>query len=380
MKEDDRIGVYVHIPFCRSKCFYCGFYSVASSTLKEAYINALCREIDLRRDYAPARNAETLYLGGGTPSFLSLDDLGRIVDKLESVYHFDKSAERTIEMNPEDASPDKLKGLRQLGFNRLSLGVQSFNDRILKQINRSHSVQQAVNAVELAAECGFSNIGIDLIIGLPGCLPGDLEQDLNRIEKLPVSHVSVYILSIDSNSVFQKQLEKGLLKEESDDALADRYQFVSDRLKEMGFDHYEISNFSRDGKYSVHNTNYWQQKVYIGFGPSAHSFDLNSRQWNVSNLKYYIESLNNESLNFEREELSILDKYNEYIMTGLRTRWGIDLTLLENTYGLYWRQVCSRLPFYIQNGWVEVTSSRVIRLTEKGWLVSDRIFTDLFVV
>lgn len=373
------MGIYVHIPFCRSKCFYCGFYSVASTVLKDAYVDALCREIELRADYLPDRRSETLYFGGGTPSFLEISDLEKIIAKLTTTYQFTPDAEWTIELNPEDMTIEKLTGIKSLGFNRLSVGVQSFSDDVLKQINRTHSAEQAVNAVKLAQSLGFDNIGIDLIIGLPGTQNKNIDHDLSVVKPLLLNHLSVYILSIDSNSVFENLRNKGNLEIKDDDRLAEEYEKVSGCFREMGFEHYEISNFARNGKYSRHNTSYWQQKPYIGLGASAHSYDGISRQWNISNLKTYINSINNSMLKFDREELSETDKYNEYLMTNLRTMWGVDLTFLEEKYGkfLFCSQKC--IENYLQNGYMKQVGRR-LRLTEKGWLISDRIFSDLFIV
>lgn len=373
------MSIYVHVPFCRSKCFYCGFYSVASVAFKEAYVNALCREIDLRKDYLPVKDMTTLYFGGGTPSYLSLAELERIIGKLSGNYHFLPSAERTIEVNPEDACPDKLKGFYQLGFNRLSIGIQTFGEDALKRINRTHTVKMAVESVENAVNAGFDNISIDLILGLPGSSAENLDYDLRMALQLPVTHISVYMLSVDPGSVFEKQLAKGGFTGASDDVLAEYYQIASNVLTENGFEHYEISNFARGQKYAVHNMNYWQQKAYIGFGPAAHSYDLVSRQWNIAQIKTYIECLNNNNLNFEREELSDSELYNEYIMTRLRTMWGADLRILEKRYVRYWNQQQQKVNAYIQKGLMKKEQGKLI-LTEEGWLLSDAIYSDLFIV
>lgn len=372
------MGIYVHIPFCRSKCFYCGFYSVASARLREEFIKAFCREVDLRKNYLTDALSETLYFGGGTPSYLTIEELGVMVNKLESVYRFESQAERTIEMNPEDVTEEKLKGLRELGFNRLSIGVQSFSDIILKRINRTHSSRQAIEAVELATACGFDNIGIDLIIGLPGYTVENMKTDFEVLNTLKIKHLSVYILSIDSNSVFEKLLRAGKFEPDDDDDLAVRWLMVSDYLKRIGFEHYEISNFAREQKYARHNTSYWQQKEYIGFGPSAHSYNFHSRQWNVSNLKTYIDSLNNSLLNFDKEELSESDKYNEYIMTNLRTMWGADLNFLQQNRGDRPESFNRKIELYVEGGYAVIEGER-LRLTERGWLISDGIFSDLFI-
>lgn len=372
------MSIYVHIPFCRNKCFYCGFYSVASLQLKEAYVKALCREMDLRKDYLPHERVETLYFGGGTPSYLDANELEVIVNKIQDNWVLDEHAERSIEMNPEDVTADKLMALRDLGFNRLTIGIQSFNDSVLKRINRTHTAQQALAAVERAKAAGFDNIGIDLIIGLPGSDTTELEKDLLRIENIDISHVSVYILSIDSNSVFEKLSEKGKFKPQDDDILAEQYLLVSDYLKNIGYEHYEISNFAKDLKYSRHNTAYWQQKPYIGLGAAAHSFDLGSRQWNVANLKSYIDGLDKGQLIFEKEELTARDQFNEYLMTNFRTMWGIDPDYLSGVYPEWWGGIQKQLELYLSGGLLSRADGR-IRMTERGWLVSDGIFSELFV-
>ncbi len=372
-------GIYVHIPFCRSKCFYCGFYSVASSRRREEYVRALCREMELRGDYLPAGEAvETLYFGGGTPSMLDEKEVEVIVGKLESVWDLSHCMERSLEVNPEDATAEKLAAWRRLGFNRLTIGVQSFNDRILRQINRTHTADAAVAAVERARVCGFDNVGIDLIIGLPGSTPEELRRDVGMAERLGVSHVSVYMLSVDSHSVFEKLSEKGRFRAPEDDELAEGYILVSEMLKGYGYEHYEISNFAKRLMYSRHNTSYWLQKPYVGLGAAAHSYDGKSRQWNVSHIGKYIESLNHDVLNFEKEVLSDMDKYNECLMTNLRTMWGIGAERLAREYPSWWAETEGKLAGYEARGLARREGGRV-RLTERGWLVSDGIFSDLFV-
>lgn len=372
------MSVYLHIPFCRSKCFYCGFYSVVSNSLRTEYIRAICKETGMRKDYLPASVQETLYLGGGTPSCLELNELEKLIGELEKVYTFSAGAERTIEVNPEDAGQEKMRGLKALGFNRLSIGVQSFDDAVLKRINRRHSAADALRAIERGEQAGFENIGMDLIIGLPGQSTRQIRQDLEVVSRLPLSHLSVYILSIDSNSVFEKLVQKGKFQPDGDDVLAEKYLEVADYLKTIGFEHYEISNFARNGKYAVHNTAYWQQKPYIGLGASAHSYDGDSRQWNAAHIKTYIDGLSRGTLNFEKEELSVSDKFNEAIMTNLRTKWGIGIEKLKHDYPAFWASVQPRLASYLAGGYAE-TDRDTLKLTPRGWLISDRIFSDLFV-
>ncbi|NCE72222.1 radical SAM family heme chaperone HemW [Odoribacter sp. Z80] len=374
------MGIYVHIPFCRSKCFYCGFYSVVSLQWKEAYIAALCREMEWRKNYLPGSGMESLYLGGGTPSLLDKDELEIIVHKIHETWVLNSDAECSIEMNPEDVSTDKLKVLKELGFNRITIGIQSFNDELLKRINRRHTGKMAVEAVERAVNSGFQNVGIDLIIGLPGSHPESLVHDLEILNNLSVSHVSVYILSIDSNSVFEKLAKKGKFRPLDDDTLAEQYLFVCDYLKNIGFEHYEISNFAKNFKYSKHNTSYWQQQSYIGLGAAAHSYNGHSRQWNVANVKTYIESINNGILSFEQEDLRLEDQYNEYCMTNFRTCWGIAPDDLARMQPFWWRETEGKIRNYIRQGLMKPCPDGRIRMTERGWLLSDAVLAELFVV
>ena len=352
------MGIYVHVPFCRSKCFYCGFYSVA---------------------YLPRQEMNTLYFGGGTPSYLERGELERIIRKLEENYSFIPGMERTIELNPEDLMPEKLQGIKDLGFNRLSIGVQSFSDEQLKRINRTHSACQAIDGIALAAGMGFDNISMDLIIGLPGQTEEELLGDVEKASCLPIEHLSVYMLSIDPNTVFEHMVKRGEFRLEDEEVIAGRYQRVCERLKELGFEHYEISNFARNGKYSRHNISYWQQRPYIGFGPSAHSYDLHSRQWNTANLKTYIDHLNEGTLSFEKEELKPVDLYNEYVMTGLRTMWGVEKQKLEGDYTMFWEQVRDQVLKYESSGDLVEEGGRW-KISETGWVISDAILSDLFVV
>lgn len=347
--------------------------------LKEAYLGGVEREIASREGYLPERRVSTVYFGGGTPSYLERGELQRIVDALERHYDILPGAERTIELNPEDLSRERLAGIRDMGFNRLSVGVQSFSDDHLKQINRTHTGRQAMEGVRLAADMGFDNISVDLIIGLPGQTEGELLEDMAVVNRLPIKHLSVYMLSIDSNTVFEVMVRQGKFKLEDEEVMARRYGVVCKCLKDMGFEHYEISNFAREGKYSFHNTSYWQQKPYIGFGPSAHSYDLHSRQWNTANLKTYIESLGDGILSFEKEELTDVDLYNEYVMTNLRTMWGIDTAKVEGEFGTFWRQVNGALQKYLDSGDLTERDGK-IRISERGWVISDAILSDLFVV
>ncbi len=371
------MGIYIHLPFCQSKCYYCGFYSVASMQLKKRYIEALCKEAELRKGYLGSEDVRTLYFGGGTPSCLSLDELNQIVITLDNIYHLEKNIERTIEVNPEDVDPTNLDGWMALGFNRLSMGVQSLNDEVLKRINRRHTAQCAIRAVEEAYRRGFRNISIDLMIGLPGYAGADLCRDLDIIGQLPVTHLSVYMLSIDPGTVFEHRLKKGTFHPQDEDIVAEQYLLVCDYLKSIGFEHYEISNFARNFKYSRHNTAYWQQKPYLGLGAAAHSYDIDSRQWNVAHLKRYIDSLDKDILCFEKEILTEKDRFNEYLMTNFRTQWGIEPAWLAKKYPDEWNRMARNIDNYCKDGFM-YRSGEKLCMTERGWLISDAIFSELF--
>lgn len=371
------MGLYLHIPFCRSKCFYCGFYSLASLQLKEAYLKALLLEMPLRREKQWETPFDTLYFGGGTPSYLDCFDLEMLLNQLGKTYRFTSNLEASIEVNPEDVTKEKLHGLKKMGFNRITFGVQSFDDHILKRINRNHTAGQALHAIETAKSCGFDNLGLDLIVGLPGSNMKNLERELKMANDLEMDHISVYILSLDSNSVFEKLSEKGKFKPLDEEQIIAQYLYVSDFLKDKGYDHYEISNFAKNSKYSRHNVSYWQQKPYLGLGVAAHSYDLVSRQWNVPYIKKYIDGLNNGHLEFEREVLTEDNKFNEYLMTNLRTMWGIDMAYLKENYHKGWKAIEHRLEYYETQGLAKREGERW-RLTERAWLVSDDIFSELF--
>jgi len=371
------MGIYVHIPFCKNKCYYCGFYSVASPTLKSEFTDALIREIVLRKNYLKGEIHNTLYFGGGTPSYMSINELSLIIEAIEGNFNIASDAERTIECNPDDLSEEKLQGLKALGFNRISMGVQTFHDELLQKINRRHTSTQAIRAINMAKKVGFDNISVDLMMGLPDYSSTILNEDLSIIATLPITHLSIYLLSIDEGTVFYKLKKDGRLNLPDEDNFAEYYKIASNSLKALGFQHYEISNFAKDGKYSRHNTSYWKNVAYIGLGPSAHSFNLKSRSWNISNIKRYIESIKNGDTESQEELLSKKDKYDEYIMTSLRTMWGAKIDTLKTEYSEYWNAVEGKVKNYIKSGDI-LYENEIVRLSEQGWLISDMIFCDLF--
>lgn len=360
--------LYVHIPFCHRKCTYCAFYSTPSASLRAGFVDALLREIHLR---GTGHNApvQTVYFGGGTPSLLPLHDLRRIVDTLASVFDLGRVREATIECNPEDLSPDYVSGLRQIGlFNRISLGVQSFDDSLLRLVGRRHTAAQATAAVETLSQAGFDNITVDLIYGIPGLDNNAWLEAVTRAAALPVKHISAYALTVEEGTALHRQVESGRLAMPDDDVVVSQYHILCRTLRSAGFEHYEVSNFARPGFASQHNSRYWDRTPYLGFGPAAHSFDGLRRRWNVSDVARYVSSLGEGGGWYGEELLSDADARNEAVMTGLRTARGIPHRLASP----------QQMQPYIQRGWI-VDDGTAYRPTESGMLYADGMASDLFV-
>lgn len=372
-------GIYIHIPFCRKKCFYCDFYKTTAVVKKPLFLQSLHREIDLRTPYLGGEAVGTIYLGGGTPSVLTMDELNGIMDHLHRNFRVEQDAEITMEANPDDLSAEYLRELKQSGFNRLSIGIQSFSDGDLQRMNRRHSAVQAVHSVLEATSSGFSSVSIDLIYGLPGLGLQQWEKNIRRAVKLPVNHISAYHLTYHEGTKFYDWLKAGQLREiPEDDSLA-QFEMLMDITGEAGFEQYEISNFARDKAWSKHNSSYWNGSKYLGLGPSAHSYDGGSRQWNVANLDQYIASTEKGSPDFEREILSETNRINDYLITRIRTVWGISLNDLEREFGEpVRRQVWQSAQSFIHSGHL-MHQGDVVSLTRRGIMISDEIMLALVV-
>lgn len=372
-------GIYLHIPFCRKKCHYCDFCKTTHLDLIPDFLNCLLKEITLKKDYLQDEIIDTVYFGGGTPSVLNSAQIGHILEVILKNFSVAKSPEITFEANPDDITAEMLSGLKKTGINRLSIGVQSFNDRHLELMNRRHTGIQAVRAIENAHAAGFDNISADLIMGIPGMNPYQFGEDLKTVVKLPVYHVSVYFLTYHQGTRFYRLLQKGLICETDEEDGIAMFDFLIDFMQECGYVQYEISNFARDNCYSGHNLSYWTGKSYLGLGPSAHSFDRNSRQWNISDTKTYINRINEKGSFFRREKLNLSQKYNEYVMTRLRTMWGIDPEFIRSEFGVnYAAAFHSAAGKYIGLNLLRTSGSNIC-LTREGILVSDRIIAGLFV-
>ena len=369
-------GIYIHIPFCKKLCFYCDFYHVISVNDYSAFIDALLKEASLRRDYLENETISTIYIGGGTPSVLSVKDLETILNHINNIFCLSEDCEITFEMNPDDVQPVYLEGLRNCKVNRISLGIQSWRDSDLKMLNRRHDSEGAVKALRNTLDAGFENVTIDLIYGLPGMTLKDWESNLDFSFSFDIKHLSAYHLTIEPGTVFGKMLEKGLISEIDENDSAAQFNTLIEKSENAGFIQYEISNFGKPGYFSIHNSNYWKQVSYLGLGPSAHSFNGYSRQWNINDLKGFIKSVKTGKPFFESEELDIKKRFNEYIMTSLRTMWGIDLEYVEESFEKEGYDYVVNLSWkYRDYGLMKLEKNSLV-LTNQGKLISDNIISE----
>lgn len=370
-------GLYIHVPFCARRCVYCDFYSNTDRSLVAPYIEALIREMELREDYLNGEAIETIYLGGGTPSLLREADLDHLFKAIDRLYGLGDAKEITIEGNPDDLHPDYVAQLKHLPINRISMGIQSFHDDDLRLLNRRHSAQQAIEAVENCVKAGLENISIDLIYGLPGQTPERWAKNLDTAISLQVPHLSAYHLTYEKGTPLDRMREAGQIAPIDEDTSLILFGQLIDQLGKAGYEHYEISNFARPNRYSRHNSSYWQGIPYIGLGPSAHSYDKKSRQWNIASIGSYIKAIQEGQLPFEREELSVHDQYDDYIITRTRTRWGLNpseiLTLFGQTYHDYFIRQATKAQ---TKGLLEIHDGN-FRLTRAGIFISDSVMVEL---
>jgi len=369
-------GIYIHMPYCKKLCFYCDFYHIISPGDNSVFLEALLKETTLRKDYLGTDTISTIYIGGGTPSVFAISELGQLMDHIHKLFTIEENCEITIELNPDDVNQAYLNGLKNLNINRISLGIQSWNDSDLKMLNRRHDSSQAAIALKETFQAGFENVTIDLIYGIPGMSVSEWSSNLDFSFSFDIKHLSAYHLTFEKGTVFGKMLEKGLIAEIEEEKSAALFNILIEKASSAGFIHYEISNLAKPGYFSIHNSNYWKQVVYLGLGPSAHSFNGYSRQWNVSDIKGYIKSLKKGKLVFNREELDIKTRFNEYIMTSLRTMWGIDLEYVENIYEKEgYDYVVNLAGKFINYGLMLREKNRLI-ITNQGKMISDNIISE----
>lgn len=390
-----KAGIYVHIPFCESRCIYCGFYSTTAKEWRSRYVDALVKEMQMRRDEFIRLNdngkcfVDTIYIGGGTPSTLSVSDLERILNSIYSIYpcripntngkaytETTPIREITIEMNPDDVTPELVASMRALGVNRISLGVQTFSDEGLRFIHRRHNAVQAMRSVEIVRQSGIDNVSIDLMFGFPDETLDDWQYDLNSALALKPDHISAYSLMYEEGTPLHRMLENGKVKPIDDETSLAMYTTLMNTLSANGYEHYEISNFCLPGKRAIHNSSYWNDTPYLGFGAAAHSYNLLTRSWNIADVKEYVRSIENGSLPSESESIDPDTHYDDIITTAMRTREGVDLQHLHPEYRSYALR-CAKND--IENGLLEIVDG-CLRLTRQGLFVSDMVMSNLMKV
>ena len=370
---EKKAGIYIHIPFCESRCIYCGFYSTTHNTLQHRYTDALLKEMELRRnELGNNYSIDTIYIGGGTPSVLQANELQRILATVNDTFTV-KAREITIEMNPDDITPELVTKVKAMGINRISMGVQTFSDQRLRFIRRRHTSLQAMKAVEIVRNAGINNVSIDLMFGFPGETVEDWQQDVEQALALAPSHISAYSLMFEEETPLYHMLKLGKVKQIDEETSLAMYTLLTNRLKANGYEHYEISNYALPGCRSIHNSSYWHDTPYLGFGASAHSYTGNKRSWNVDNIKEYIEAIEQYTLPSTAEEIDADTHYNDLITTALRTCEGLDLSMISDSYKAY---AIKNAEENIRNGLLELTDGH-LRLTAKGVFVSDGVMSDL---
>ncbi|MCK5730110.1 MAG: radical SAM family heme chaperone HemW [Draconibacterium sp.] len=373
-------GIYIHIPFCRQKCNYCDFYKTLSISLTGNFLAALKKEIIQNKNYLENEPVETIYFGGGTPSVLRESELNEIINLLKSEFQILPNTEITFEANPDDLSAEYLKSIYNSGVNRLSIGIQSFQDEYLKKMNRRHNSKQAVESVENAIKIGFENISVDLIYGLPKLTDNEWKESLSRVFQLSVQHLSAYHLTYHQGTVFYNWLKKGTLNELKERESISQFNILIEEAEKNGFQQYEISNFAKNKIYSKHNKSYWFGKKYLGLGPSAHSFNGSSRRWNISNTEKYIDAIENNKSYFEEEKLSESEKYNEYILTRIRTIWGVSVDFIKSNFGNEKATYFLKNIKKYKNSDLVIQDNNIFTLTKNGLFVSDEIMTNLMII
>lgn len=370
-------GIYIHIPYCKKACHYCNFHFSTTANNMPAMVQAIVKETELRKDYVK-EDVNTIYFGGGTPSLLQVDDIRLMLETFKGLYTVNADAEVTLETNPDDITADKLAAWRGLGINRLSIGIQSFVEDDLRWMNRAHNASQALQSIQLAQQAGFNNITIDLIYGTPTLTDEQWYQNVQTAISLNIPHISCYALTVEPKTALDKMIATHKIANVDPEKQGRHFELLMQWANEAGYEHYEISNFAKPGMRSRHNSSYWQGKHYIGLGPSAHSFNGSSRQWNVANNALYIKGIETGAVSFEIEELTPVQQLNEYIMTSLRTMEGLNLGYIQQQWGnAFTNQLNAEAIQLINNGKIVLHNNHLM-LTNAGRLFADGIASDLF--
>lgn len=373
--------IYIHIPFCKQKCSYCNFHFSTSLNFKDEMLRAMKTEIMLRKNELQNKSLKSLYFGGGTPSILSVDEINSLIDEVLKYFSFEKDIEITLEANPDDLDKNFLKQLAATPVNRLSIGTQSFFEEDLKLMNRAHTASEAESSIKRAQDFGFENLSIDLIYGSPTSNLEIWKENLNKTIALEVPHISSYALTVEPKTALENWISKGKVKSPKEEEQNREFYYLSDFLKDNGFEHYEVSNFAKPGFYSRHNSAYWKYQEYLGIGPSAHSYNgFDIRSWNVANNQQYNKKLNDKQLAKEEEILSQEDQFNEMIMIGLRTTWGVDLESLKSKFSDRMQEhLQAETKSKIEEG-ILIIENNHLKIPEKHWFMADGIASDLFIV
>ncbi len=372
-------GIYLHIPFCKKACHYCDFHFSTSPQYKDQMLQALGQEIDLRKNYLAGESIETIYFGGGTPSLLSADELQILIGAITDLYEVSPTAEITLEANPDDLNPQKVREFRQTLINRFSIGIQSFFEEDLKWMNRAHTAREAHSSIKRVQDAGFENITADLIYGFPLLSNPKWEHNIQQLIELHIPHISSYSMTVEPATALSSFIKKGEQKPMDEGQSTAQFLILMEQLIEAGFEHYEISNFAKPGLYSKHNSNYWEGVSYLGIGPSAHSFNGESRQWNISNNSNYIDQIGLKKIPAEMEVLSTENRINEYIMTSLRTSKGMSLQKITERFGSdYSNEVRNGLEPFADKNWINL-NDQIVTLTTDGKLFADHIASELFI-
>jgi oxygen-independent coproporphyrinogen-3 oxidase len=373
-------GIYIHIPFCRQKCYYCDFYKTVNTSQSKRFLSVLKDEAKVRKNYILNEPVETIYFGGGTPSVLTAPELADLLRFFKNEFKVNSDAEITFEANPDDLNVDYLKGIKDAGVNRLSIGIQSFQNKHLEKMNRRHNSVQAIQAIEDAKKIGFANLSVDLIYGLPGLTESEWIESLNTVFRLPVQHLSAYHLTYHEGTPFYTWLKKGTLKELKETESVRQFDILLDLAGKNNYEQYEISNFAKNEMYSKHNTSYWMGKKYLGLGPSAHSFNGVSRRWNVSNVESYLKAFEKDTDYFEQEILSQKDKFNEHVLTRIRTKWGVSLEFINQSFGAEMKNyLLKQIEKYRQQETI-ILENGIVTLSKEGLFISDEIMVDLMII
>ncbi len=371
------MGIYIHIPFCKQACNYCDFHFSTSMKKKEEMVLALVKEIEMRKPEFENETIETIYFGGGTPSRLSISEIKMLIDAVYKHYKIAENPEITLEANPDDLSEEYLIELSKIGINRLSIGIQSFFEDDLQLMNRAHNASEAKKCLEIATKY-FDNISLDLIYGIPNMSNEKWKQNIETALSFGINHISSYALTVEPKTALKKLIESGKIDNPKDEVAQEHFEILVETLSKNGFIHYELSNFGKENYFSKNNSSYWLGKKYIGIGPSAHSYDGVSRSWNIANNAIYIKSINENKLPNEIEILSTTDKYNEYIMTGLRTIWGISLIKIETDFGKDYLDYLIKQSQKFLNDDLLLVENQILKSTKKGKFLCDGIASNLF--